>query len=84
MLLAGVAVNHRVAGLAARRESGAVQIEGNVLETGLFQHPRDILADPAETADHHVIALGDGRESRWASRMASVCEGPDSPQHERA
>ena len=40
----------------------------------LLEHARNVLADPAESADHHVIALGD-RQGRRVSRIASLCGG---------
>jgi hypothetical protein len=56
-------------------ECGRVQIERDVFEAGLLEHARDVLAHPAESADHHVIALRD-RQRRRASRIASVRGGP--------
>ena len=37
-----------------------VQVERNVLKAGLLEHACNVLADPAETADDHVVALRDG------------------------
>src|SRR6202021_2126646 len=58
---AGVAVNDRIAGLSADANPVSIQLEGDELESGRFEHARDILADTAETADDDVIAFGDGQ-----------------------
>ena len=69
--LSRVAVDDRVARLSAGADAISVQVERNVLEAGLLEHARNVLADPAETADDHVIALRDGeRRLRLAHRFA--------------
>ena len=47
------------AGLPAGANPVGVELEGDELESRLFEHPRNILAHPAETADDHVFAPGD-------------------------
>ena len=67
--LARIAVHHRVAGLPADADAVGIQIERDVLEAGLLEHARDVLAHAAEAADHDVIALGD-RERAPAPRAS--------------
>ncbi len=57
--LAGIAIDDRVSGLPADADTVRIEVEGDVLETRLFEHPRDVLADTPETANDHVIAFRD-------------------------
>ena len=57
LLVGTVAEQHRVAGLARQADAGRIEIERQVLEAQRFKHPRDVLADAAEAAQDHVLAL---------------------------
>src|ERR1700679_4315885 len=59
--LGSVAVHHRVADLAAGADAVRVDVECDVLEAGLFQYARDVLPNPAEAADHHVLPFRGGQ-----------------------
>ena len=59
--LAGIAVDDRIAGLPADANPVSIQIERDVLEACLLEHPRNVLPDPPEAANDHVIAFGDGQ-----------------------
>ena len=77
LYLTGVAVDHRIAGLAPHSNPVRIDIERDVFEAGLFEHAGDILSHAPESADHHVVALGRS-QGPWVSRIASVSGLPDS------
>ena len=51
-----VSVDHRIARLARIPDPERVEVECDVLEAVFFQHARQVLPDPPETADDHVLA----------------------------
>ena len=57
--LGGIAVDDRVAGLAGVTHAERIEVERDELEPAAFEHAREVLADPPEPADDHVLALGE-------------------------
>ena len=64
LLVGGIAVHHRLAHLPRGAHAHRVEIDGDVFEALRFEHARHVLADAAEAAQDHVLALGDGQRRR--------------------